>query len=176
MTKTGVVHPSDPSTDFLSAIYKGKGFDKITAEGGRRYDVIDSIASGGYERIIMLGHGLPQGLLAGYSLIVNKETVSVLRKTSNIYIWCNADVFVRKHRLRGFYTGMFISDMMEANIFSIPASKEQITFSNNHFSVAVRRSLHLEPTAMRDSVMDLYYTDNNPVIHYNIQQMEEVEE
>ena len=36
------------------------------------------------------------------------------KKDNSVFIWCNADQFVNRYNLKGFYTGMFISEVMEA--------------------------------------------------------------
>lgn len=36
------------------------------------------------------------------------------QKDNSIFIWCNADKFVEKHNLKGFYSGMFISEVEES--------------------------------------------------------------
>jgi hypothetical protein len=36
-----------------------------------------------------------------------------------VFIWCNADQFMKRHQLRGFYSGMFISEVQEALMYGI---------------------------------------------------------
>ena len=69
----------------------------------------------------MLGHGSPYGLLnAGQfpdagSYIIDDSMVSLLKnKTNSLFVWCTADLFVRRHGLSGLYSGMFISEVGEA--------------------------------------------------------------
>jgi hypothetical protein len=40
--------------------------------------------------------------------------VYLLRDKIGVYIWCNANVFAEKYGLKGFYTGMIISEYEEA--------------------------------------------------------------
>lgn len=43
-----MIHPEDVSTDMLQVVYSGKGYEQIRS----------------HDKIIMLGHGTPDGLLA----------------------------------------------------------------------------------------------------------------
>lgn len=56
--KTLVLHPFDRSTTFLNPIWEGKGFD-VLQEGKFSNEMM-----GSYERIVMMGHGWHEGLLA----------------------------------------------------------------------------------------------------------------
>ena len=47
MKKVLVIHPEDVSTDRLQVVYSGKGYEQIRS----------------HDKIIMLGHGTPDGLL-----------------------------------------------------------------------------------------------------------------
>ena len=72
----------------------------------------------------MMGHGSPGGLFSigqfpigdrfsGY--VIGVDMVEALsQKDNNIFIWCNADQFVNRHGLKGFYSGMFVSETSEA--------------------------------------------------------------
>ena len=48
MKKVSVIHLEDVSTDMLQVVYSGKGYEQIRS----------------HDKIIMLGHGTPDGLLA----------------------------------------------------------------------------------------------------------------
>ncbi len=170
--KTLVIHPDDESTKFLRIIYEGKDFDVITDKDYERGKINDLIEAEAYDRLIMLGHGLPHGLLAGGGcrLLIDGDNVEALRRTSSIYIWCNADIFVQRYHLSGFCTGMFISEIAESQLFNVNATQAEIVFSNNLFSQAIRANLHLPPSEMKAEVLK-FYRGNNPVIAYNVSQM-----
>ena len=61
-----------------------------------------------------------------------------------IYIWCNADEFVNKNNLNGFFSGMFISEVGEAYAFekTKPWSEKCIIESNNKFADIVGKSIN----------------------------------
>lgn len=138
--KTLIVHPADPTTTFLSSIY-ARLRDKTVVKGGiTKSDLRELINS--HDRIIMLGHGSPHGLLsvsqfpqAGF-YIVDESLVSLLRNKSGcIYIWCYADEFVKRHGLTGLCSGMFISETGEADYYGFEDSDDNlIDQSNERFS------------------------------------------
>jgi hypothetical protein len=61
-------------------------------------------------------------------------TVDVLKHVECISIWCNADKFMVKHELNGFYSGMFISEVAEANYCRVIAEQTQVDESNDLFA------------------------------------------
>ena len=116
--KTLVIHPNDRSTWFLENVYKN--IENLTLVTGNvsRNEVKSMIRD--HDRVMMMGHGSPGGLFSvgqfpsqsnnGY--IIDSEMVELLKEKDNsIFIWCNADQFVERHNLKGFYTGMFISEV-----------------------------------------------------------------
>ena len=76
----------------------------------------------------------------GYS-----QSASFRIKTNTIYIWCNSDVFVRRHSLNGFHTGMFLSQMSECECFRVECTEEDINESNNGFAEIVAWHIHEPP-------------------------------
>ena len=114
--KTLIVHPDDRSTDFLRGLYSDLPY-KIAITGGiTKYQLQEYIEN--HPRVIMGGHGSAMGLLSvekfphAYPYIIDDEMVSSLKnKATILYIWCNADQFVRRHGLTGFHTGMFLSQI-----------------------------------------------------------------
>ena len=110
--KTLVIHPKDLTTDFLCPIYESIECKTILRSGLSKDEVADQISV--HDRIIMLGHGSPNGLFAvgqficGNSYIIDNSLAKLLaEKDENIYIWCHANKFVENSNLKGFYTGMF---------------------------------------------------------------------
>lgn len=154
--KTLIIHPNDKSTDFLKLIYSGIENKTVVTGGMTKDEVRNLIAE--HDRVIMLGHGTPFGLMAvgqftsnpilidkaedqyhSYQLnsgfIIDDSMVDELsKKSNNIYIWCNADRFVDKYNLKGFYTGMFISEYSEAQFCSVPTFSGEVEQSNDLFA------------------------------------------
>jgi hypothetical protein len=94
------------------------------------------------------------------------------QKTNNIFIWCNADQFVTRHGLKGFYTGMFISETGEAAYCGLPGTPQDMVDESNHGFVKIL-SEALQGT--RDTSVLFEQTSNtysliadiNPVAKYN---------
>ena len=119
-----------------------------------------------------MGHGLPQGLLGHGSLVIDEQEVEIFRNQhENIYIWCNADCFLRQYDLKGFCTGMFISEPMEAYIFNVDATERQIEESNNLFADIIGDSLQLPCREIKNRVMELYRIEGNKAVEYNRENM-----
>jgi hypothetical protein len=173
-----IIHPADESTDFLKSVYAQ--LENATLITGSLNNKQISQALQETERPILLGHGLPTGLLSVDQFyednltVVNSEHVKYLRgKERAIYIWCHANIFVEKHQLRGFYTGMFISEMAEARYYNVEATEAQIAFSNALFAESVGKNIHLLPQDLLHEVLKNYgaYRNDIPVIDYNIQRL-----
>jgi hypothetical protein len=159
--KTLVIHPKDATTDYLSEIYVDKNWTVINKDVAEEYLIKEIIK---HDRIVMLGHGTEYGLIGHDGFIIDSRVVFLLREKSCVYIWCNADVFVKRHRLRGFYTGMIISEWEEAVIYSVPADDTCIKTSNTGFALAIKESID------DDNMLDkakLLYTGTSEVITYN---------
>lgn len=137
-----VIHPQDPTTEFLSVIYSNINATVLrdTISNSRLRKLLKEA-----DRVIMLGHGTEQGMgdLTKGRYIINSNVVNFLReKKDNIHIWCNADEFVKKYGLKGFTTGMFISEFEEAYIFGVDPNSEKINKSNNDFARIVSQNIH----------------------------------
>src|SRR5664280_434259 len=120
--KTLIIHPEDSTTDFLSQIYSSLANKTVVKGGISKSELRKLIES--HDRVLMLGHGSPYGLIntgqfpdAGLFIIDDSMALTLKNKRDNVYIWCNADQFVRKHRLTGLNSGMFISEGMEASYY-----------------------------------------------------------
>lgn len=135
--KTLVIHPTDPTTDFLIKIYDGRGYDVIRHGASRRV-LTDAIKS--HDRIIMLGHGTEMGLICTEQMryLIDSKYVYLLREKDCVCIWCNADMFVEKYGLKcSLYTGMIISDEEEANMFCVMTRSGDVQRSNNLFASSI---------------------------------------
>jgi hypothetical protein len=176
---TLVIHPDDRTTDFLIPIYMNlksfPDFDETTIlRGGVSKNEIREMINE-YDRVIMLGHGSPRGLfgMGKYedvenSMIIDESMISALaRKKNNIYIWCHANQFVERYYLNGFYSGMFISEVSEALMYSINASQTEVDESNNLFADIVGKNILMEAKNLRDITKVNYYIPGSKVSKYN---------
>ena len=161
--KTLVIHSQDPTTDFLSAIYSDKDWTIINSNVSKKL-LKESIKS--HDKIVMLGHGSENGLIGFDHFIIDSTFVYLLREKECVCIWCNADGFVNKYELKGFYTGMIVSDSIEANIYCISANDSEIKSSNLLFADSIKKSI--DNSDMLSSVKGLYKSGViNEVIMFN---------
>ena len=91
-----------------------------------------------------------------------------------MYVWCNADKFMDRHELNGFYSGMFISEVGEAFYCGLPGtSQETVTTSNNYFAKLVGEVIN-EPLSVIYEHVNWNYellTEDNPVALYNYERL-----
>jgi hypothetical protein len=169
-----IIHPTDRSTDFLKPIYANIT-DATIMNGGVSKDQVAK-AINEHDRIIMLGHGSPYGLFSigqftgnnGY--VIDESMVSLLLDKECISIWCNADQFMNKHQLYGFYSGMFISEVGEAMYCGLPGTEQEtVTTSNEYFAELLGEVIDEPLSIIYEHVMDNYrlLTEDNPVALYN---------
>lgn len=161
--KTLVIHPDDRTTDFLKQIYEGRDFTVENRHKGRdeysKKEFIQQLKD--HDRIIMMGHGYPGGLFMSF---VDPTVVYLLREKDCVCIWCNADQFVNKYGLKGFYTGMFISEVSEAAWYQIKTDQDAIDHSNELFTDLVTE--HIDDPNIHTEVKEGYF-GNCPVINFN---------
>ena len=121
----------------------------------------------------MVGHGTRNGLLTKdwESFIINDENASYLQGKDNLYIWCWANYYVERNNLKGYSTGMFISEKEEAAFCEVDEEniEQIIENSNNKFAQLVGENL-LKPTNEIFKIVSENYYKSNPnskVVKYN---------
>lgn len=171
MSNTLVIHPKDDSTIMLKEVYKGKGFDVISDYTISREDLLAAINS--HDRIIMLGHGTPQGLIDPRVKSPNEHTnrmyliddtfAEALRNKETISVWCMSDEFFRRNNISGFHTGMIISERQEANYFlgHCPLTDKQLFDSMVNFAKIIHDCIDMSPLEMKRFVLDHYVGDDD---------------
>lgn len=160
--RTLVLHPADVTTDFLKPIYQNMDCTVITE------DITDHTLKmyiRSHDRIIMLGHGFPGGLYGHNRVMINSTHVEFLKDKQLIGIWCFANKFFETHGLLGIYSGMIISEPMEAVVFNVPYTHQNINESNTLFTKAVTQSI--TSTTPIEVFRNMYRSDSNPVMIYN---------
>lgn len=176
MKRTLIIHPKDKSTEFLKPIYSNIKHKTIIEGGMSKNEVFKEIDR--HDRIIMMGHGAPTGLFSvnqfpsAYGYIIDYSTVPLLRNKECIFIWCNADQFVKKYDLKGLYSGMFISEVSEATycgLYNIP--QKDVTESNDYFAKLMSEKLN-DKSALNEVYDHVYkeygiYSQGNKVANYN---------
>lgn len=181
--KTLVIHPKDSSTDFLIPIYMNlksfPDYDDVTIiRGGMSKDEVDEQIKQ-HDRIMMMGHGSPSGLFSigqfeSQGFIINHTTVPLLQDKECIFIWCNADRFVEANNLKGLYSGMFISEVSEANYCGLPGTPQEVVDESNDFFAAEFGLVSDKPLNEIYNTIKYNYNilaENNPVAEYNAERL-----
>ncbi len=175
--QTLVIHPADVSTDFLKQIYENINCTLI--KGNCTKDELYEMVKE-HDRIIMLGHGSPAGLFAvgqfinedRLSYIIDESFVKLLKnKENNVYIWCHANQFVEKYGLKGFYTGMFISENIEAMMYGINPQKEEVNRSNILFSSIAGEIIETKAKNIYHHVKSKYILPGSTVRDFNYERL-----
>jgi hypothetical protein len=175
LTSTLIIHPKDESTVFLNKVYAGLQDVKLVQGGVTQAQIIDMIIS--HDRVMMMGHGTSAGLLSvgrfpGAPLyIVDDSFAPLLAERSNsVFIWCNADQFVTHHKLRGFYTGMFVSEVAEATLMGLGSTTQrEVDESNSTFVESIAAFSGHGPRMMHAAARHKYghLATYNQVAKYN---------
>lgn len=173
--KTLVIHPQDDSTFFLDIVYRNIEDLTLITGGVTKQEVKDLIKD--HDRVMMMGHGSPGGLFSvgqfntnnGY--IIDSSMVDLLKEKDNsVFIWCNADQFVERYDLKGFYTGMFISEVGEAYYCGLPDTEQpEVDESNYSFVEIMGECINYEPRLIHFIAKERYghLIEHNPVAKYN---------
>ncbi len=173
--KTLVIHPEDKTTYFLKAVYsKLNNYTLITS--GSKNEVNLAISS--HDRIIMMGHGSPWGLLSVGQFdslyVIDDSTAPILKYKECIFIWCNADKYVLRHSLKGLFSGMFISEVGEAIMMGLPLIPQKtVDESNYFFSKVLGQGIERGLYHAYHRMLSFYETlaNRNIVAKYNVQRL-----
>ena len=174
--KTLVIHAEDSSTDFLCPIYQTIENKTVLRHGNTKNEIAEQIKI--HDKVIMLGHGSPEGLFSvgqfetDNSYIIDSSLTDILaEKEENLYIWCYANQFVEKFDLKGFYTGMFVSEILEALYCELPlVAQKVVDESNDGFSSIVSKYVNDSKSVLYKKVLKEYQiiANGNLVAAYNI--------
>lgn len=173
--KVLIVHPKDESTHFLDRVYNPIP-NKTVITGGVTQDELKELMRD-HDRIMMMGHGVPQGLMSvrqfptHNGLIIDHTFVNILKeKKESIFIWCNAHSFVEYYGLEGFYTGMFISENQEADYCGVRGYGVNDVYESNYLFVDTLGEHIMKPVnELHTKIVDVYGTlvETNPIARYN---------
>lgn len=175
MKSTLIIHPQDKTTSFLDIVYRDIPNKTVITGGVYKEEIEDLIKS--HDRVMMMGHGSPHGLFAvgkfksqvAY-IIDNKMVPSLSEKDNSVFIWCNADQFVNSHNLKGFYSGMFISEVGEAYYCGLPGTSQEIVDESNYgFCNIIAKYINEDCGSIYTNVKQEYglIAEQNPVAFYN---------
>jgi hypothetical protein len=173
--KTLIIHPKDNSTSFLDIVYTPIEDKTVVTGGITRKELRDLIES--HDRVMMMGHGSPGGLFSvgqfkdTRGFIIDDSMVNHLKKKeNNVFIWCNADKFVEYHKLKGFYSGMFISETGEASYCGLPGTPQDVVDESNYgFCNIISKYINQNTDIIYENVKKEYglIAEENSVAFYN---------
>ncbi len=176
-----IIHPDDRTTDFLKPTYTDLDATVLT-KSDEFYNLAETIKR--HNRIIMMGHGSPSGLFmpriegveedengelfeyTDYS--INNTYSDILREKRTVCVWCNADRYVVPNDLHGFYTGMAISELCEADYCDVKGcNPKQLEESNTKFTMGLKESLKVDGPESVKIFREIYNNPKNPIMVYN---------
>ena len=94
--------------------------------------------------------------------------------SSRSSIWCNADEYVFQNKLKGLFTGMFISELDEASQYGlVNVSQEMIDESNDCFAMVIGENINETTYTIYHRLIEEYgdLVETNPVARYNFQRL-----
>ena len=142
-----VIHANDSTTEVLSLLYKSRNdITEHITEANTNVDVKKALLSN--TSIMMLGHGNQYGLFSRPSkngkyerLLITDKHVQFLRGKVCIGIWCYANVFAERYGLHGVFSGMIVSELQEAIDNHIVATKDEIDYEMELFTIRLKYCL-----------------------------------
>ena len=130
-----VVHPKDKTTAVLKGLYEGKEY-RLVDQSMTNQEVRHVLNHANvFETMMLLGHGSERGLYSRIDdsqeefdrILVGKHHCYYLKKQHRIIgIWCHANLFAEEYHLTGLFTGMFISEMSEADEYGVVTSQKEL--------------------------------------------------
>lgn len=173
-----VIHPKDTTTSVLSGLYEG--LEVRLLDNTHNNSTINHHLhhTSKQERIMLLGHGSDRGLFSRENdkqdlfnrIIIRHSHAYYLRKhgANIVAVWCNADLFARKEKLHGLFTGMIISEFSEALLYDIKTTQEELDRENVKL-VNRLRSLLDEGTSLMDVPQRMLELDDahTPLTEFN---------
>jgi len=175
MKNTLIVHPKDFSTGFLEKTYQPIKNKTVISGGVTKDEVRDMMLD--FDTILLCGHGSPNGLFSvgqfgsdtmGY--IIDESMVKSLRGKKLITIWCYANQFVERFKLKGFSSSMFCSEYSECNYVGVKGVKRgMVEESNDAFVSIMSKYINEDINIMYKNITQEYgmLGEINPVAAYN---------
>ena len=176
-----IIHPDDRTTDVLKPTYTDLNATVLT-QRDEFFNLAETMKR--HNRIIMMGHGSPSGLfmpkvegveedengeLFEYTdYTINDSYSDILRQKRTVCVWCNADRYVVPNNLHGFYTGMAISELCEADYCDVKGcNPKQLEESNTKFTMGLKESLKVDGPKSVTVFKEIYNNPKNPIMVYN---------
>ena len=150
----------------LKIAYEGKGYDVINDYTISDEELTEQISK--HDMIVMFGHGTPEGLIAWNwetresRYIINDSHADLLRTKKTYSMWCNSDEYFSRHDMKGFHSGMIITEEFEAYMFGIiEYLNEEIVESLTPLMNAMRDTLEMDDLQeMKRIILERYNADD----------------
>lgn len=153
----------------LSIIYRNKPNWTICRDNGINKNALIKLIQN-HDRIIMLGHGTPLGLInsARNDHLIDDSYADLLRTKECVSVWCYSDQYFRRNNIKGFHTGMIISEVAEEAYIlgEIPLEVNEIYSNMVKFSKIVEECIDKSPEEMKQYILK-NYLGNDPVTLFN---------
>lgn len=162
--KTLVIHPDDKTTHFLSAAYADKKDWTLMTNNKCPKSLLKSLLKS-HDKVVMLGHGSALGLFGDGCMLVDAKLVYLLRDKLCVGVWCHANDFFSKYHLKGYATGMVVSDTDEADYYNLNYTTSDVTHSNNLLANSLKLALESDDN-VRGLLLE-HYTGDTDVILFN---------
>ena len=124
-----VIHiDTQKDTSLLAKCYEGIE-DATILVNPTREEVDKILAENPNERVIMMGHGSDTALfghLSWFDHIIDRDNAELLKDRECIGIWCYAVGFARTHKLKGYFTDMFVSNGGEAKDLGFKTTEKEV--------------------------------------------------
>lgn len=167
----------DVDTEVLRNLWNGIADAKvveITKFTRNAEDLVNDAIAEETDTLIMCGHGTPDGLINPNftdrrRYLIGGHNIHFINAQRIIGIWCHAKQFAEQFGVRGFWSSMFISNIMEARlngIFSTTAKK--ITANEIKFCKTV--NVLLKTKVLCENWLKFLFATadfNDPVIRFN---------
>ena len=136
--------------DTLSLRRIWRGFDcnviEITRDTENYEELVDAALEQEDDILIMCGHGTTHGLLHlnldSGQYIIHENNAHLIHATHVIGCWCWAAEFADQNHLHGFFTGMFISNLQEAEQYNVHTDEFSIQRFVSFFTMRMNHTLH----------------------------------
>lgn len=167
----------DTDTAVLRNIWNGMPDVKVVEVGKFTRNakrLVNEAISAETDTLVMCGHGTPEGLINPNftdfdRYLIDRHNKHLIKAKNVVGIWCHAKQFAENYGVRGFWSSMFISNMMEARINGIYNTDSQtITDDETWFCLFVNYLIRLKvPQEKWINCLRQCVDYNDPVARFN---------
>lgn len=136
--------------------------------------LVDEAIAQETDTLIMCGHGTPEGLINPNftdfdRYLVDRNNKNLIKAKTIVGIWCHAKQFAERYGVRGFWSSMFISNMMEARINWIFDTDDK-TITHNEIMFCLFMNYLIRNKVDQEKWIDVLRQSadmNDPVVKFN---------